>query len=439
MEKLTAEQLILQRLHSIKKTQLELVDDRCYDISQDRYLLTISDAEFVRRITQIQKTQRRTPRQLLANTYRSGNKSLLVYYGDNKISIRKKPGPEQGKINSRTSIDVVRQYLNILQGHINTERSTNPLFDKVRTYITILQSIPSADKTIAITDDIGTYMDEAYAFTRNDASVTDLLGELDNHEQMANDIYNLIDIVEGYNIFENRVLNDIRTLIARAEEYMTTLQNINGNVDNAHNISVTAEDIRIKSKKYIKELNEYRESSPVIENLIDMIGKYRDLAKNIQVNIDKIDVFDRIPGYENSKTVNDYIVLLQSFITNESNKYMSTIFIIAAKLPAKAANLYKLFFLTNKMKNQIYFEEDLTFNPTQHISVPVHEYLYPEEADIKLKQMKTSPIQLPLIKSNDPIVRYYGWVDGDIIKIYRYDDTVSILGTRSINYRRVTD
>jgi DNA-directed RNA polymerase subunit H (RpoH/RPB5) len=91
------------------------------------------------------------------------------------------------------------------------------------------------------------------------------------------------------------------------------------------------------------------------------------------------------------------------------------------------------------MKWQVFQDCDLTFDPTEHIDVPRHIRLSKEETAIKLKELKTDLSKLPLIKSTDPIVRFYGWEIGDVIKVERDDTAASILATKSINYRVVID
>lgn len=90
-------------------------------------------------------------------------------------------------------------------------------------------------------------------------------------------------------------------------------------------------------------------------------------------------------------------------------------------------------------KWQVFQDIDLTFNPTQHVDVPLHVRLPPELALAKLREMRTDISKLPIIKINDPIIRYYGWSVGDLIQIHRDDSAVSILVPKSINYRVVVN
>jgi DNA-directed RNA polymerase subunit H (RpoH/RPB5) len=51
------------------------------------------------------------------------------------------------------------------------------------------------------------------------------------------------------------------------------------------------------------------------------------------------------------------------------------------------------------------------------------------------KETKTNKSKFPGIKLDKPIVRYYGWKQGDVIKIIRTERHVSLLAKKSINYR----
>jgi DNA-directed RNA polymerase subunit H (RpoH/RPB5) len=91
------------------------------------------------------------------------------------------------------------------------------------------------------------------------------------------------------------------------------------------------------------------------------------------------------------------------------------------------------------VRYQVFFDDELTFNPTRHIEVPKHELLSPEEASAILVGMKVTPTQVPIIKINDPIVRYYNWPVGGLVRIYRNDDYIKILAPESIFYRIIYD
>ena len=84
---------------------------------------------------------------------------------------------------------------------------------------------------------------------------------------------------------------------------------------------------------------------------------------------------------------------------------------------------------------QIFYDSDLSYNPTKHVDTPKHELLTQEEAKEKMRELKADVSKLLIMKSNDPIVRYYNWPVGGLIRIHREDFAVSILAPKSINYR----
>jgi DNA-directed RNA polymerase I, II, and III subunit RPABC1 len=117
------------------------------------------------------------------------------------------------------------------------------------------------------------------------------------------------------------------------------------------------------------------------------------------------------------------------------NDVTDAIIIIDVELSTSAKETIK------NIKNinlQIFKDEDLTYNPSKHIRSPKYELLDPAVAKNKLLEMKTDVTGLPLFVISDPIVKYYGWKVGDVIKIYRDDSyLVNYLSPKSINYRLI--
>jgi len=73
------------------------------------------------------------------------------------------------------------------------------------------------------------------------------------------------------------------------------------------------------------------------------------------------------------------------------------------------------------------------FDITKHVLVPPFRKLSPEECEKLLKKYNISPLQLPAIKSKDPMVKFANAKVGDIIEIERK----SPLGKKHLFYRRV--
>lgn len=84
---------------------------------------------------------------------------------------------------------------------------------------------------------------------------------------------------------------------------------------------------------------------------------------------------------------------------------------------------------------QIFKESDLTFNATEHQDVPVHELVPTAEEAQLLRSMKTDKRHMLVMKVSDPIVQYYNWHVGRVVRIYRNDSAVSVLAPLTVNYR----
>ncbi len=88
---------------------------------------------------------------------------------------------------------------------------------------------------------------------------------------------------------------------------------------------------------------------------------------------------------------------------------------------------------------QIFFDYQLYANPTTHVLAPRHTKLSEEERRTLLTKYKLQPRQILVISIDDPIVRYYGWNIGDLIKVDRVNlATNKTMVKSSIVYRMVS-
>jgi DNA-directed RNA polymerase I, II, and III subunit RPABC1 len=82
---------------------------------------------------------------------------------------------------------------------------------------------------------------------------------------------------------------------------------------------------------------------------------------------------------------------------------------------------------------EVFLDTFLMFDITEHELVPKHELLSDEEKEAVLKKYNLKPSQLPSIRTQDPISRFYDFKVNSLIKITRLSETGGI----SINYRIV--
>ncbi len=68
-------------------------------------------------------------------------------------------------------------------------------------------------------------------------------------------------------------------------------------------------------------------------------------------------------------------------------------------------------------------EEELPFKITDHMLVPKHELMPPEEAASTLKRYNASPHEFPFILSTDPAAKSIGAKPGDFVKVTRSSET----------------
>lgn len=75
------------------------------------------------------------------------------------------------------------------------------------------------------------------------------------------------------------------------------------------------------------------------------------------------------------------------------------------------------------------------FNIFEHVLVPVHQILTPEEREEVLEKYRVKPYQLPRIRVSDPVAKSIGAKAGDIVKIIRDSPTAG----RYVSYRYVVE
>lgn len=79
--------------------------------------------------------------------------------------------------------------------------------------------------------------------------------------------------------------------------------------------------------------------------------------------------------------------------------------------------------LAAEMSVDVFCDDELRFNVTEHERVPPHSAVDADELAAVLTRYKCKASALPRLLSTDPVVRYYGWPRGTVVKVVRRSET----------------
>lgn len=173
----------------------------------------------------------------------------------------------------------------------------------------------------------------------------------------------------------------------------------------------------VNKDKYINKL--ISDENDDLEYIINL-----DSSKNYNTEIKSKKVYIKIFNYKIS-SVSDKSPIGE-FIKKYNKDYK---FIIVQNITPKIVESLNLYdtqvevFKFNKLQSDI----------TEHILVPKHEVLTKEEGENVLESYRARKRDMPLIRSNEDVAKYYNMKPGEITRIYR----PSPLTCEAVAYRLV--
>jgi DNA-directed RNA polymerase subunit H (RpoH/RPB5) len=81
------------------------------------------------------------------------------------------------------------------------------------------------------------------------------------------------------------------------------------------------------------------------------------------------------------------------------------------------SSVTKILLGNHDIRIELFHIDELQYNLTKHVLVPLHEKISAKG--------HTELSKYPILKKTDPVARFNGWVNGDLIKITRKDGTIS--------------
>ena len=147
-----------------------------------------------------------------------------------------------------------------------------------------------------------------------------------------------------------------------------------------------------------------------------------EFATNIDVNgqiqlwssSQKSLVVFKVDGKLNVENIKNFVSIIDELQVRKG------IIVCSDVITPKGKNIIDMINNIGDIKLETFHVDDFVCNKTKHRLVPKHEKLSREDAQIILKKY----IKIPEILISDPISKYHGFEQGDVIKITRFDGSL---------------
>lgn len=180
------------------------------------------------------------------------------------------------------------------------------------------------------------------------------------------------------------------------------------------------------------------------------VGKYRRKASELDVNFNSALSQVYLDETTNIKTVAIYLcrrtessnITTAEFTSKfnyyrsehyEDGKQLNMVFISEVDVKDSKENSSCLHYI----KCQFFLTRDLLINPTRFVYYFPHTLLNEEERKRELTDNNIRPDQLPIILKSDPIVKYFNWQAGGVVKIQRTQRYLEVPASEGIYLRLI--
>lgn len=180
------------------------------------------------------------------------------------------------------------------------------------------------------------------------------------------------------------------------------------------------------NRGFINPENKDKYISKLIENENDDLEYVVNLdkSKNYNTEIKNKKIYVKIFQYKISSISEKSPI--GEFIKKYNNEYK---FIVVQDITAKTEETINSYdtqveiFKFNKLQSDI----------TEHVLVPQHEVLTKEEGENVLESYRARKRDMPLIRTNESVAKYYNMKPGETVKIYRPSPlTCEVVGYRHV-------